>query len=73
MDKSYGEISKHNVQDSDTNVEKSSSKLGSRNHQKSGVPSTVAVRHVLPKDEIISDTFQRTINTHDVKGMYVLD
>ena len=57
MEKSYGEIEKRNPQgkiDDDS--------------KKNNVNQSSTVSNRLPKDEIISDTFQRTVNTHDVKG-----
>ena len=53
MEKSYGEIEKRNSQGK---IDDSSKK------------NNVVVGHPLPKDEIISDTFKRTVNTHDVRG-----
>ena len=53
MEKSYGEIEKRN---SDGKIDETSKN------------NNVVVGHPLPKDEIISDTFQRTVNTHDVQG-----
>ena len=53
MEKSYGEIEKRNSQGK---IDDSSKK------------NNVVVGHPLPKDEIISDTFKRTVNTHDVQG-----
>ena len=53
MEKSYGEIEKRNC---DGKIDETSKM------------NNVVVGHPLPKDEIISDTFQRTVNTHDVQG-----
>ena len=53
MEKSYGEIEKRN---SDGKIDDTSKN------------NNVVVGHPRPKDEIISDTFQRTVNTHDVQG-----
>ena len=58
MEKSYGEIEKRNSQG---NVNEGSKK------------NNVVVGHPLPKDEIISDTFKRTVNTHDVEGNINMD
>ena len=58
MEKSYGEIEKRNSQG---NVNEGSKK------------NNVVVGHPLPKDEIISDTFKRTVNTHDVEGNINID
>ena len=53
MEKSYGEIDKRNSQGNNDDTSKQ---------------NNVVVGHPLPKDEIISDTFKRTVNTHDVQG-----
>ena len=53
MEKSYGEIDKRNSQGNNDDISKQ---------------NNVVVGHPLPKDEIISDTFKRTVNTHDVQG-----
>ena len=58
MEKSYGEIEKRNAQD----------KVDNDSNKNEFNQSSAAISHRLPKDEIISDKFQRTINTHDVKG-----
>ena len=55
MEKSYGEIEKRNSQ----------GKIIDDGPKKN---NNLVVGHPLPKDEIISDTFQRTVNTHDVQG-----
>ena len=58
MEKSYGEIDKRNSQGNNDDISKH---------------SNVVVGHPLPKDEIISDTFKRTVNTHDVQGKIFLE
>ena len=58
MEKSYGEIEKRNSQ----------GKIDDNSKNKNAVVGG----HPLPKDEIISDTFQRTVNTHDVQGEIIL-
>ena len=58
MEKSYGEIEKRNSQ----------GKIDDNSKNKNAVVGG----HPLPKDEIISDTFQRTVNTHDVQGEKIL-
>ena len=57
MEKSYGEIEKRNTQGTTDDVSKNN--------------KNVVVGHPLPKDEIISDTFQRIVNTHDVQGKII--
>ena len=57
MEKSYGEIDKRNSQGNNDDTSKQ---------------NNVVVGHPLPKDEIISDTFKRTVNTHDVQGKIFL-
>ena len=58
MEKSYGEIDKRNSQGNNDDISKQ---------------NNVVVGHPLPKDEIISDTFKRTVNTHDVQGKIYLE
>ena len=57
MEKSYGEIEKRNTQGTTDDVSKNN--------------KNVVVGHPLAKDEIISDTFQRIVNTHDVQGKII--
>ena len=50
-------------------MEKSYGEIDKRNSQgNNDEKNNVVVGHPLPKDEIISDTFKRTVNTHDVQG-----